>query len=366
MIIELSSRSCKVFDDDRESSILTLMARRKVSRIDPSHQFTEWSISGPHAGPGGDVEFGTRAEELSRVMKHAWDVVYPIQRGGIVFPDLLKSICRTLLSDWLTHSEHKLLVFLEPAVPSVSFRGLMMEFVMLHDDASRCWFGKKALVVLFASGRRTGVVVDAGDGVTEIVPIYEGVVIAHAVVCLELAGSDLTKNLAKTWCKVNSEYMSIESARVAKEVHGYVPLDPTMTPTDQKERPYFTCGEMLFDPAIGGHQGPGIHEALINAIQKCDPMIRPDMFRNIVLCGGTCQMRGLPARLEQEIRRLAPVELKGEVRVIVAPQGNHAAWSACFTGKDPAIPTIPQLSLGWAEYAEARDKCHWVYAHTWF
>ena len=44
-------------------------------------------------------------------------------------------------------------------------------------------------------GLSSGVVVDSGDGVTHIVPVYESVVLNHLTRRLDVAGRDVTRNL---------------------------------------------------------------------------------------------------------------------------------------------------------------------------
>lgn len=48
----------------------------------------------------------------------------------------------------------------------------------------------------------------------------------------------------------------------------------------------------------------GIHELLVDAIQKCDADIIPQLYENIVLSGGTSMTRNLPSRLQREVQLL--------------------------------------------------------------
>lgn len=54
-------------------------------------------------------------------------------------------------------------------------------------------------------GLLTGVVVDSGDGVTHICPVYEGFSLPHLTRRLDIAGRDITRYLIKVPATAHSE-----------------------------------------------------------------------------------------------------------------------------------------------------------------
>lgn len=87
----------------------------------------------------------------------------------------------------------------------------------------------QAVLSLYASGRTTGIVLDAGDGVSHAVPVYEGFAIPNSIRRIDVAGRDVTEHLQTLLRK--SGYIFHTSAekevvRMIKEKTSYVALDP--------------------------------------------------------------------------------------------------------------------------------------------
>ena len=114
----------------------------------------------------------------------------------------------------------------------------------------------QSLLSLISVGECDGIVIDIGYNSTNIVPIFDGSILSHAITTLSFGGNDIIKEGSSKW---------------------YLP--------DYNE---FTFDEnfavdALFKPTLIDKKEKGIGEALINSIQKCDKDLEKNFYENIYL-----------------------------------------------------------------------------------
>lgn len=65
----------------------------------------------------------------------------------------------------------------------------------------------QAVLTLYAQGLISGVVIDSGDGVTHICPVYEEFTLPHLTRRLDIAGRDITRYLIKVSFPFQNQYI---------------------------------------------------------------------------------------------------------------------------------------------------------------
>jgi actin, other eukaryote len=118
---------------------------------------------------------------------------------------------------------------------------------------------------------------------------------------------ELSRSIKENYCNVSQDYDG--TIKMIREGH---------TP---KERVYKLPGthrdivietetligtpEMLFHPQKQEDREIfGLHKALYESALKCDPDIRTQLLRNIVLAGGTSTMEGFKERVTKEVNAI--------------------------------------------------------------
>lgn len=271
-----------------------------------------------------DLMVGEEASALRSML----EVKYPMENGIVRnWEDMLHVYDYTFGRNKMNIDPHNSKILLtEPPMNPMKNREKMVEVMFEKYQFHGVYIAIQAVLTLYAQGLQTGVVVDSGDGVTHICPVFEGFSLPHLTRRLDIAGRDITKYLIKLLLLRGYAFnhsADFETVRIMKEKLCYVAYD-----VEQEQRlalettvlvesytlpdgriikvggERFEAPEALFQPHLINIEGVGVAELLFNTIQAADIDTRSEFYKHIVLSGGSTMYPGLPSRLERELKQL--------------------------------------------------------------
>lgn len=298
-------------------------------------------------GLEGDLFIGHKAQEHRGLLK----IRYPLEHGIVTDWDDMEKIWSHVYDNELkTLSEEHPVLLTEPPLNPRQNRDTAAEILFEQFNVPAIYMSIQAVLSLYASGRTTGIVLDSGDGVTHAVPVYEGFAIPSSIRRIDVAGRDVTERMQYLLRKSGHVFHTSaekEIVRIMKEKTSYIALDPKkedkewsqgiwksekrdieyVLPDGQKiqigaER--FQAPEILFEPDLIGLEYVGVHQMVVDAINRTDMDLRKNLFGNVVLSGGSTLCKGFPDRLLYEMQRLAVKDMR--IKIYAPPERKYTTW----------------------------------------
>lgn len=273
---------------------------------------------------------------------------FPVENGIITdfyhFEELMNYIFKDELK--IDPTDCSILV-VEPSLNPKPNREKTIQFLFETYKFNSYYTVNQGVASLYSVGKETGLAVECGGNLTQITPVYEGHNIHHYSKCIKLAGNEMDLYMKEMINQELSDYKlssALQICRDIKEKHSYVALDfdaelakaksancisidytmPSCTEIKLSEE-LFRCPEILFQPQLNGINKKGIDQEIYDTIMDCDKMIQEDMFKNIVITGGSTKIKGFVERIEKEIRAKAPEST--EINVRAEKDRNYGAWN---------------------------------------
>jgi actin-related protein 2 len=268
-----------------------------------------------------DVMCGSEASAA----RHSLDISYPVENGIVRnWEDMEHLWNYTFYENLQVNPKENKVLLTEPPMNPTKNRERLVEAMFETYQFGACSVAIQAMLTLYAQGLVTGVVVDTGDGVTHVVPVYEGYVPNNLIRRLDVAGRHVTNYMVKLLMLRGYAFertADFETVRQIKEKFCYVANDiqterklalettcllEKFTLPDGRVvtlgRERFEAPEALFSPSLIDCEKPGMADMVFDMIQAADIDTRSNYYKHIVLSGGSSMYPGLPTRLENDIR----------------------------------------------------------------
>ncbi|KAF9241369.1 actin-related protein [Melanogaster broomeanus] len=296
----------------------------------------------------GDVFIGRRAQEFRGLLK----IKYPMEHGIVTDWDDMERIWSWIYAEELgtLSEEHPVLLTEAPLNPR-SNRDVAAQIFFDTFNVPALFLSVQAVLSLYSSGRTTGIVLDSGDGVTHAVPVFEGFSMPHAIRRVDVAGRDVTDHLQLLLRKSGHHLHTTaerEVVRIIKEKCCYVALKPEFRLPDGN------VVKILFNPELIGQEYAGVHQVVVDSINRVDLDLRKSLFSNIVLSGGSTLCKGFGDRLLNEVKKLAVKDVK--IKIYAPPERKYSTWigGSILAG----LGTFKKMWVSAEEYQEDPDIIH--------
>ncbi len=348
-------------EDQPRSVFPTCVGKPKYEIVMQDVDWREWYI-------------GSEAMQMKGVLK----LLFPMDHGAINdWPAMERIWHYTFYTDLRVDPSEHAVMLTEPPLNPRENREKMTEIMFETFNVPALYIATQAVLSLYSSGRMTGCVLDIGDGVAHIVPIFEGFALSHAIQRVDLAGRDVTYYLQRLLQQRGFKFQSsseLEIVREIKEKLCYVALDPEkemllskkvagmeksfMLPDGETIRvglERFLAPECFFNPSVVGKDLEPLDDYLVKAISECDVDLRRELYGNIVLSGGSTMYPGMKERLTKEVKEQIPESV--DVKVISPPERMYSVWiGGSILG---SLKTFDKMWLTRQEYKELGPQaCH--------
>lgn len=275
------------------------------------------------------------------------DIHRPI-KNGIIDAEKMEKIWSHIFTNELKVKPEAHNVFLTESIHnSNKEREKIAEIMFEKFSIFNIHIEPQQVMSLYSTTKTSGLIIESGEGSTEIVPIYEGYIIPQGIRSSPIAGEFITNNILESIrekLKKLNVGNPIEQSRKIKEQFSEVSLDDeltrnfeTLTVNDRNiftlpdgnviniSNEKFLAPEVIFRPEINSLDCSSLQQLVHDSINSVDIHLKKDFISNIVLGGGNTMIKNFSERLKKELQGMFPNN-KDQIKINAQKERLYSSW----------------------------------------
>ena len=338
IVFDCGSHSIKVgYSGDSEPSIV-IPSTGPTIKISSQNGLTEKIVSKFGTGFKSPIE-NRNINNLENMVK-IWDYIYSEE---------LK----------INPENHSVLFSDSPLSPYITKQNILQIFMETYHVPSFC-LSYSPTLSLYNIGLTSGIIIDSGENVTDIIPVFECFTLSHLIKRIDIGGKQINEYLKlllkQKGININNSFER-DQIRDIKEQISIININNNNNNNIEKSfltlegnhlnigKPRYQCTEILFDPSIISIESNGISNELQLIINQIDDDIYNLMKSNIILTGGTSLISGFGDRIQNDL-----ISKKIDIEIKSLNNKKFSNWAGGSILS--SISTFDDLSISQIEYNE--------------
>lgn len=258
-----------------------------------------------------------------------YELVYPFvkfndENTQIIY---LENYLRYVFEEILSIETPQLDILIVDSVSrSLSFKIKLIEMLFDSFKVQSVNFMNSATASLFMTGRTTGINVEIGHSSTNVVPIFEGLILNHALHSNNVGGKDASELILNSFKEKEIDLSNLKVDQIAlihdikkslsfcsnsydKDISEDYKLDtqkkcfelPDGKIIELDNKTIFNSGELLLRPHIIKNTASNLTDWVFDSIGKVEPELQEKFLNNIVLSGGASLTNNLYERFRRDL-----------------------------------------------------------------
>lgn len=265
----------------------------------------------------------------------------------------------------------------------MSFKIKLMEMLFESLKVQSVNFMNSSTASLFMTGRTTGLNIEIGHSSTNVVPIFEGLVLSHALHSSDIGGKDASQMILNA---LKEKEVSLKDLRIDEmalihdikrslsycsdfyntDINTDVQLDitkkcfelPDGRIIELDNKTIFSSAELLLRPSIVESKHPDLRQWVYDSVQKVEPNLQRTFLDNIVVSGGASLTNNLFERFKKDLTAELPEGLsKNRINLIVDDTRPLSGWiGGSLLGSIATFQSLKIKKTTFEELSEDKER----------